>query len=377
MTIAMLLLTVSCLAYANGANDNFKGVATLFGSGTTDYRRALSWGTIATCAGSIAAAVMAEKLLKNFSGKGLVSDDLTASSQYLAAVACGAGLTVLVATLVGMPISTTHALVGSLVGAGWSAGSAINLEKLGTTFFLPLFVSPVLALIVTGLLYVLFHGIRTRFGITEETCFCAGRETIEIVPRLDGALMLARVEQLTLSRGTTVTCRQRYAGSFLGIDVSKLVDPLHYLSAGAVSFARGLNDTPKIAALLLAVPLFGNLGFGNSGAIVLVAVLILSGGLVSSRKVAETMSRKITPMNHGQGFTANLVTSVVVLSASHWGMPVSTTHVSCGALFGIGTVNRQAQWKTIGTILLAWMTTLPCGAALGALAYFMLAALSK
>ena len=367
MTIALLLLTVFCLAYANGANDNFKGVATLFGSGTTDYRRALWWGTAATAAGSIAAVVWAGQLLKNFSGRGLVEDALTGSPQYLAAVACGAGLTVLAATRVGMPISTTHGLVGALVGAGWAAGSAINFAKLGSQFFLPLLISPLLALTVTGLLYVLFHGIRTRCGITEETCFCAGRETIEIIPRIDGALLLARAEQLTLSRGTSVTCRLRYAGSFLGIDVAKLVDPLHYLSAGAVSFARGLNDTPKIAALLLVAPWLGNVG-----AIVLVAALILIGGLVSARKVAETMSRKITPMNHGQGFTANLVTSVIVLSASHWGLPVSTTHVSCGALFGIGTVNRQAQWKTIGTILLAWLTTLPCGAALGAIAYRLL-----
>jgi PiT family inorganic phosphate transporter len=100
--------------------------------------------------------------------------------------------------------------------------------------------------------------------------------------------------------------------------------------------------------------------------------LILIGGLVSARKVAETMSRKITPMNHGQGFTANLVTSAVVLSASNFGLPVSTTHVSCGALFGIGTVNRHAHWQMIGTILAAWLTTLPCGAALGALAYGVL-----
>jgi len=367
MTLAIVVVTVLCLAYANGANDNFKGVATLFGSGITDYRRALWWGTAATCAGSVAAVLLAEKLLSNFSGKGLVDNELTTHPQYLAAVACGAGLTVLVATFVGMPISTTHGLVGGLVGAGWAAGSTISLEKLGTTFFLPLLVSPVLALIVTGICYAAFHALRIQFGVMEETCFCVGHETIEVVPRLDSALMLERVEQLTVSRGTAVTCHNRYAGRFVGIDVASTVDRLHYLSAGAVSFARGLNDTPKIAALLLVVPVLG-----KAGAIVLVGAVILIGGLVSAGKVAETMSRKITPMNHGQGFTANLVTSAVVLSASRFGLPVSTTHVSCGALFGIGTVNRHAHWKMIGTILAAWLTTLPCGAALGALAYAML-----
>jgi PiT family inorganic phosphate transporter len=93
---------------------------------------------------------------------------------------------------------------------------------------------------------------------------------------------------------------------------------------------------------------------------------IALGGILNARRVADTMSHRITAMNHGQGFTANLVTSVIVIGASRLGMPVSTTHVSCGALFGIGTITGQAGWRTIGRILMAWVTTLPLGAALGA-----------
>ncbi len=70
MSTLVILLTVLCLAYANGANDNFKGVATLFGSGTSDYRRALTWATVTTFAGSLMAVFVAGKLLKSFSGKG-------------------------------------------------------------------------------------------------------------------------------------------------------------------------------------------------------------------------------------------------------------------------------------------------------------------
>jgi inorganic phosphate transporter, PiT family len=136
-----------------------------------------------------------------------------------------------------------------------------------------------------------------------------------------------------------------------------------------VSFARGLNDTPKIAALLLVVPVVGS--FGSVG---MVALIIACGGFISARRVAETMSRKITPMNHGQGFTANLVTGIIVIGASRLGMPVSTTHVSCGALFGIGTITRQARWGMIGKILAAWLTTLPLGAALGAIGHWLVSA---
>jgi PiT family inorganic phosphate transporter len=80
------------------------------------------------------------------------------------------------------------------------------------------------------------------------------------------------------------------------------------------------------------------------------------------------MSHGITRMNHGQGFSANLVTAALVLAASRYGLPVSTTHVSCGALFGIGAVTGQARWKSIGTVLLAWVVTLPTAAILAALA---------
>src|SRR4051812_16065338 len=143
---------VAGLAYANGANDNFKGVATLFGSGTTDYRRALAWATFTTLLGSLTAVLLAGELLKSFSGRGLVPDALVNDPRYVAAVALGAGLTVLLATRIGMPVSTTHGLVGGLVGAGWAAGAPVHLPKLASAFFAPLLLSPVLAITATVLL---------------------------------------------------------------------------------------------------------------------------------------------------------------------------------------------------------------------------------
>lgn len=364
-----IIAAVCCLAYANGANDNFKGVATLYGSGTVNFRGALWWATLTTLLGSLAAIFLADQLLQSFKGRGLVEAALTTNANYVTAVAWGAGLTVLLATKIGMPISTTHGLVGALVGAGWAAGSEINLQSLAANFFVPLMVSPLLAIVATSMCYTLLHALRVRAGITAETCFCAGQETLEIVPVLATTAALARVEQLTLTTGTAVTCHNRYRGELLGIELAQVVDGLHYLSAGAVSFARGMNDTPKIAALLLVMPVLVGAG-GKLASLAFVAVLMMAGGLVSARRVADTMSRKITPMNHGQGFTANLLTSVIVLCASALGKPVSTTHVSCGALFGIGAVHGQADWKMVGKILGAWVTTLPVGAAIGAATYW-------
>src|SRR5437764_12481399 len=142
--IAVLFLAVCFLAYSNGANDNFKGVSSLFGSRTCSYRTAISWATLTTFAGSLAAIFLAQALLKKFSGKGLVPDALTVSPLFLLAVALGAGATVILATLTGFPISTTHGLTGALVGAGFvAAGHQVNLGALGKNFVLPLLLSPV------------------------------------------------------------------------------------------------------------------------------------------------------------------------------------------------------------------------------------------
>ena len=145
-----------------------------------------------------------------------------------------------------------------------------------------------------------------------------------------------------------------------------VLDSAHYLSAGIVSFARGLNDTPKIAALfsLTSVPL----AYGFTG----VAITMMLGGLLNARKVAATMSNSITPLTHPQGFAANVVTGALVLVASRIGIPVSTTHVSVGSLFGVGIANRSVNKRTLNQIVLAWVFTLPTAAVSAALLYLLL-----
>ncbi len=360
------------LAYANGANDNYKGVATLLGSGTCRYREALWWGTGTTFLGSVCSIFLADLLLQNFSGKGLVPDATAATPAFLCAVALGAGITVLLAALLGFPISTTHSLTGGLAGAGFAAvGWETQFGVLGVKFFLPLLVSPFLAVLAAGILYLILRYLRIKAGITKEMCVCVAESEPSFVPAstTDGTL-LTRSSTGSTSAPFTMpqvlirtqeNCQVRYAGKILGMNSQKLLDVFHYISAGAVSFARGLNDTPKVAALMIAAGVFGGSSFG---AFFGVAVGMAVGGLLSARKVAETMSRKITPLNHGQGFTSNMVTAVLVIGASLIGNPVSTTHVSVGSLFGIGTVTREADPRTVYQILLSWVLTLPIAAGL-------------
>jgi PiT family inorganic phosphate transporter len=364
-----LILTITLgigllLAYANGANDNFKGVATLFGSGSASYRAALLWATATTALGSVTALLLAGKLLVAFSGNGLVPAQTAALSNFSLAVALAAGCTVLLATRLSFPISTTHSLLGALVGAGWLISpSGVHMNTLANGFLLPLLTSPLIAIALTVAIYPLFAYLRRRSGVNYETCICVGNEVVHVVPgrhEAAQALVLAQLPSVSIAQGAT--CRIRYRGRFVGIGAGTLMDGAHFLTAGMVSFARGLNDTPKIAALLLVGGLLA-----PSNAIVAVGAAIAAGGWFGARRVAETLAHRITAMNPGQGFTANIITAGLVIGASSFGLPVSTTHVSCGTLFGIGAVTRQAHWKTISEIGLAWLITLPVAASLGAI----------
>jgi PiT family inorganic phosphate transporter len=369
MTILLSTAILGLLAYANGANDNFKGVATLYGSGTTDYKKSLYWATFTTFLGSITTLVLAQGLLDAFSGNGLVPSSVVSLPDFSLSISLAAALTILLATKLGLPVSTTHALTGAMLGAGWLASdSGINTDKLGSVFFLPLAISPVVAAIATTIVYPIFRWSRNRLEVTKETCVCIGTKTIARSgsDEKGTALILQGQSIPTIGIGEDAVCREKYFGAVFGIDAQTILDYLHFLSAGIVSFARGLNDTPKIAALLLA----GSVLPPNM-AILGVALAMAVGGLTNSRAVAETMSHRVTAMNSGQGFTANLITGIIVIFASKFNLPVSTTHVSCGALFGIGAITRQTHWRTIADILLAWVTTLPLAALLGAICFII------
>ena len=369
MTVFILLVLATLfVAYANGANDNFKGVATLYGANVAGYRKAITIATLATFAGCIASVFLAEALIEAFSAKGLVPDSVAASPTFLISIAAGAGGTVILATVLGFPISTTHGLTGALVGAGFiAAGAELDISMLGSTFFLPLLLSPMIAVLLTMLFYRIAHALTRRLDITKESCVCVapGKFTPVVAFHESGAALGAigcgEIRSVAVTAGTAPECMEKYNGAVLGITAQKLVDAVHYASAAAVSFARGLNDTPKIVGLLLVLD-----ALHVQVSVLAVAGAMAIGGWLNSRKVAETMSKKISRMNDGQALTANLVTAFLVIFASRFGMPVSTTHVSVGSVTGVGIVNGSADRSVISGILMSWVLTLPVAAIIGA-----------
>ncbi len=353
MTIAITLFLFTCiLAAANGANDVSKGIATLVGSGVSDYHRAVIWGSIVTLAGCIAAAFASQALVATFSGKGILQMPVT-DPRFLLAVAGGAIGWLIIATRTGLPVSTTHSLTGALVGAGLvKAGmSGITWQTLGAKVALPLLASPVMSLL---LLLAILPLLRPLFRRVERYCLCV-EETTWVTPEGATFKSMPHLEVAPTSCSTAVA------------RVTP-INTLHWLSSGATSFFRGLNDTPKILALGVGVA--ATLGIGSFGFYLIVAVAMTLGSLIAGFRVTRTLAEKVTPISHENGVAANLATSILVGLASRFTLPVSTTHVSSGAIIGVGISRggKEIRWKTVGEMLLAWVVTLPVAGVLSAIA---------
>ena len=278
----LLAATVFLLAFANGANDNFKGVATLWGTARYRYQSVVVWATLCTFAGSLLSGGLAGGLVKVFNGSRLL-ERISLDPIFLVAVALGATATVLLATRLGAPVSTTHALAGALVGAGLLAVGAahVNWAVLAGSIALPLLFSPVAAL---GLTLVTYPQLSRWLGA--RSCICPTEPAPvpltmgEVVPAARSFWPALRVaERSECNRGDELA---RWNTEEL----------IHWSSAGLISFSRGLNDTPKIAALILSSQLLA-----PTTNYLLVAVAMALGGLVAAGRVARTMSHRSEPVS--------------------------------------------------------------------------------
>lgn len=352
----LLLLTVLALAAANGANDNFKGVASLYSTATAGYRTSLIWGSLMTLLGALSSAWLAQALLVVFTGKGLVPALVVDNFSFGIAVAGGAMLTVALAAARGWPISTTHALVGAMVGAGVIAvGAAVHLSSLGQSILLPLLVSPVIAFVPV---WLLGKWLQRGSESVAERCVCIDTRQVRAASA-DGATMLLQVPNALLV-DEAEWCRQQGLRPLLS-RVGSGANLTHFLAAGMVSFSRGMNDTPKMAALLLPIG-----AMNPQFAVSLVGVAMLAGGLLGARRIADTLGVRLARLQPRSGVLASLVTALLVSTASFNGLPVSTTQVVGGALAGSGSSDGTINRRVAAGIGFAWIVTLPVGVVFGA-----------
>jgi PiT family inorganic phosphate transporter len=360
MTVCLVCL-VAALAFANGSNDNGKGVATLVGFGAARPWPALLYATATTAIGGVVSFWLAGGLLAGFS-TGLFAKGTPLTPAFFVAVLIGAFGWVMLASRTGMPVSTTHAIIGALCGAGLVAfGNAqMQWSFLGAKFAVPLAVSPLLSL---AIVYALAWPVVWGVGLLAGKCVCV----VEQAPALaavtsDGTAVAGQPHQ------AVVLNYESNCADAPGVTTSAAANAVHWLSSGLISFARGWNDTPKIAALSLLALAPVNHGMAIGFAVVTVAMAV--GGLVAGRKVLDTLSKKLTPLPMAESLTASLTTAALVIAASRVALPVSTTHVATGAIIGAGLKNDPAsvKWTKVGEIVLSWVITLPVAALIAALA---------
>lgn len=319
---AIGLTAATALAFANGANDISKSIATLVGSGESDYKKAVVITSLAVAAGAVLASAWAVKMTLLFA-KGMLSPQVQINQAFALAILAGAVGWVLLSTRIGMPVSTTHAIVGATLLTGLYAFGFDQVLWGGVwkKVALPLLLSPIAAF---GAAWLVFRGLNWL-------------------------------------------CRERYCLN---------CHWAHWASAVASGFARGLNDTPKIAGLgfFFYAVLDPNATVAPRWFFLVLAAANAAGGIIFGLKVTDTLAHKVAKMDHLEGFAANLATTAMVIATAVHGLPVSTTHVSSSAIVGMGLRNGSggANRAMIGQITVAWLVTLPTAGMIGIAAYWIL-----
>ncbi|MCW1384260.1 inorganic phosphate transporter [Novosphingobium sp. KCTC 2891] len=257
-------------------------------------------------------------------GKGLIDKDLVTPAVVFGALA-GAMFWNVVTWLKGIPSSSSHALVGGIVGAGVAHAGFTGVQWTGLNkTLIAIVLSPVLGMVLSMLVMLLT------------------------------SWLFARANSRTAER------------SFRS---------LHLVSSAAYSISHGLNDAQKtmgiITVLLFSTgTLKGEFAVPHWVAISCYVAMAL-GTMAGGWKIIETMGSRITKLSHHQGFSASLGGSIIVFSASLLGIPVSTTHTITGCVIGAGTARRTSavRWGVAGNVVAAWVITIPASATVGALFY--------
>jgi inorganic phosphate transporter, PiT family len=312
--------TALAFDFTNGFHDTANAVATSISTRAMGPRSAVTMAAALNFVGAFLSLAVAATI-----ASGIVDADVV-TPQIVFAGLIGAIAWNLATWYFGLPSSSSHALIGGVVGATFAAVGAdgVQFDGLLDKVVIPALVAPVLALVVAGL------------GIL-------------IIYRIVG-----RQHPGTVSRGFR-----------LG----------QIISGGLLSLSHGTNDAQKTMGIIfLALVANGNLQPDADipdWVIVSAATAIALGTYVGGWRIIRTMGSRIIKMDPAQGFSAQGAGAAVILSASHVGFPLSTTHVISGAIMGAGAAKRLSavRWGVAGNIVVAWVLTLPAAALVGGVTY--------
>jgi len=325
MLVFVVLLAVA-FDYTNGFHDTANAIATSVATRALSPGWAILMATAFNFLGAFAGTAVAKTI-----GSGLVNDQTTTQT-IVAATLIGAIGWNLITWQQGLPSSSSHALIGGLIGATIiGAGTdALNIGGIVNKVLIPMFTSPL-------------FGFAIAF-----------------------AFILAIFWVFRWSKRKPMARRFRR---------------LQVFSAGFMAFAHGSNDAQKTMGII-------TLALFSAGVIPEVAVppwvivvsatALSAGTAVGGWRIMKTMGQRVAKLEPVHGFAAETTAATILFTTAHFGMPVSTTQVISGAIMGVGASQgaRAVRWGVARRILIAWVLTLPGAAVLAALAWIVLNALS-
>jgi PiT family inorganic phosphate transporter len=392
------------MTWGIGANDVGNAMGTSVGSGAITVKQAVIIAGIFEFAGAFLAGGTVAGTIKS----GIIDPAVLASTPHLLTSLLASGIWLMVASGRGWPVSTTHTIVGALVGFG-VAGIGMHAVKWGGLgeIVASWFISPVTGGIIA---LVLMLSVRKLVFETDDP-FGNAKKWAPFYVFLVGYI----VALVTISKGLKnfnlhfSTLEEQIGSIVIGVicaiigsilvnkvkvdnkadksfhyaSVEKVFTPMMVFTAAAMSFAHGSNDVANGIGPIAAVLSLVDTGTLASKAPVPWWVLLVGGiaivvGLATyGYKVMETIGSKITELTPSRGYCATLASSATVIVASGLGMPVSTTHIAVGAVMGVGLARGigALDLRVLGNIVLSWFITLPVGAALAAIFFYILKAI--
>ncbi|KQY36195.1 inorganic phosphate transporter [Rhizobium sp. Root483D2] len=307
--------------FLNGLHDAANSIATIVSTRVLRPQYAVMWAAFFNFIAFLFFGLHVAETL----GTGIIDPSIV-TPQVIFAALMGAIIWNIVTWIFGIPSSSSHALVGGLVGAGLAktGGDAIVLSGLLKTVA-AIFMSPMIGFMLALLLVLIVSWVCLR-----QTPFAVDR-------------------------------------SFRG---------LQFISASLYSLGHGGNDAQKtmgiIAVLLFSQGYLGETFYVPFWVVITCQSAMALGTLFGGWRIVHTMGSKITKLNPMQGFCAETGGAITLFAATWLGIPVSTTHTITGAIIGVGAARRVSavRWGLAGNILIAWVVTLPAAALISALFYF-------
>ncbi|MEE8057905.1 MAG: inorganic phosphate transporter [Pseudomonadales bacterium] len=407
-----ILLIAACMfgffmAWGMGANDVANAMGTSVGSKALTIKQAIIIAMIFEFAGAYLAGGEVTATIR----KGIIDPTLLSETPELLVFGMmssllAAGIWLLVATSFGWPVSTTHTIVGAIVGfaAVGISPDAVSWGKVGSIVS-SWIISPVTAGIIA---FLLFRNVQNQI-LSKKHPFRSAKKVVPFYIFLVGFI----ISMVTLLKGLKhIGLHISFAESFLwaiaagiitmliGIQLLKRIkvepgadNSFHFASvekvfavlmmftACAMAFAHGSNDVANAIGPLAAIS-----GIISSGGEVvqksaMPAWILLLGGIgivaglaMYGHKVIATIGNNITELTPSRGFAATLAAATTVVIASGTGLPISTTHTLVGGVLGVGLARGigALNLRVIGSIFMSWVVTLPAGAGLSIMFFFML-----